>query len=151
MAFKCKIKEKEYKKKWANENKERIAAAKHIQYQNNKEARLLSMREWQIKNIDKHRAYNRKYYKNNIGKRASDCAKRFASKRNRTPKWLTKEDLKQIALIYKEAHRLTKETGIKHHVDHIIPLQGKTVSGLHVPSNLQILTAHDNVKKSNKW
>jgi 5-methylcytosine-specific restriction endonuclease McrA len=78
-------------------------------------------------------------------------AKRHAGKMKRTPAWLTKEDKLKMKFIYTEAQRLTKETGVLHDVDHIIPLQGKTVSGLHVPENLQILTASENRKKHNSY
>ena len=61
------------------------------------------------------------------------------------------EDLEKIEWFYREAKRLFKETGIPHHVDHIIPLQGKYVSGLHVPTNLQILTASENSTKGNRF
>lgn len=74
--------------------------------------------------------------------------RRKAAKKQRTPPW---SDLDAMREIYAEAHRLTQETGVMHHVDHIVPLQGKTVSGLHVPNNLQILTASENSRKGNRY
>ena len=53
--------------------------------------------------------------------------------------------------IYREARSLTVSTGIKHHVDHVYPLQGKLVSGLHVHTNMQILQWRENVVKNNKF
>ncbi len=78
------------------------------------------------------------------------CMKRYAAKIQATPKWLTKAHFKEMEWFYIEAARLTKETGIKHEVDHIVPLQGENVRGLHVPWNLQILTKSENIIKGNK-
>jgi len=86
----------------------------------------------------------------NAGKRAAKRVKYRASKLQRTPKWITKEDINKIKQIYTEAIQRTIDTGIKWHVDHIYPLQGEIVSGLHTPSNLQIVTAVENLKKGNK-
>lgn len=64
------------------------------------------------------------------------------------PMWADKEKINKI---YKEAKELTKTTGIIYEVDHIIPLQGKNVCGLHTENNLQIITRSKNRKKSNKF
>lgn len=75
-------------------------------------------------------------------------SKRRASKLQRMPKWA---DSKAIRAIYDEAKRITLRTGIEHHVDHDIPLNGRLVSGLHVSDNLQILPWFQNIKKHNKY
>jgi hypothetical protein len=69
-------------------------------------------------------------------------------KKQALPSWA---DLKKIEEFYMNSSRLTQETKIKHEVDHIVPLQGKMVCGLHVENNLQILTKTDNIKKRNNF
>jgi 5-methylcytosine-specific restriction endonuclease McrA len=88
---------------------------------------------------------------NNKPRRNAITAKRHSAKLKRTPPWLTEYHLSQIKRFYQEAKELESSTGIKHHVDHIVPLQGKNVSGLHVPWNLQILTAVENCSKNNSF
>lgn len=78
-------------------------------------------------------------------------AKQRAEELQRIPKWLTTSDRKRISFIYQLARMLTDVTGEVYQVDHIIPLRGKLVSGLHVPDNLQILTRLENIRKGNKW
>jgi 5-methylcytosine-specific restriction endonuclease McrA len=73
-------------------------------------------------------------------------AKRRATKINATPSWFEKD---KIALLYEKAKWLESLTGLQYHVDHIIPLQGDNVCGLHVWANLQILEASINIAKSN--
>lgn len=65
-----------------------------------------------------------------------------------TPPWA---DFDRIRAVYIEAERLTKVTGIKHHVDHEIPLHHPRVSGLHVHNNLKPVPAGPNMSKSNRW
>lgn len=123
------------KKKYYEQNKEKILSQRHEYYEQNKE----SLKE-----------YKKEYRKNNVGKCNALSAKKYARKTQSTPKWLTKEQLDQINEFYIKAKILELETGIKYQVDHIIPIRGKTVCGLHVPWNLQILTAEENNRKRNK-
>jgi 5-methylcytosine-specific restriction endonuclease McrA len=94
--------------------------------------------------------YRQWYQKENASIIANNAATRRAKKLQATPIWLTTEQKEQIKLIYAEANRLTKSTNIAYHVDHIVPLNNDTVCGLHVPWNLQVLKAVDNIVKSNK-
>lgn len=79
---------------------------------------------------------------------AFHARKRRAKKLQRTPPWA---NMRAILVFYEEAARLTAETGAPHHVDHVIPLQGRLVSGLHVETNMQILTGVDNIRKRNRF
>ena len=101
-------------------------------------------------NPERRLATLRRYYKNNPHAAARNCAKRRASKLQATPPWLTAEHWAEIEATYEQAAFLSAETGIKHEVDHIDPLQGETVCGLHVPWNLQVLPRPVNRSKSNK-
>jgi hypothetical protein len=78
---------------------------------------------------------------------AAQNAKRRAQKRQATPPWA---DFEAIKAIYRLCAEVTRITGEINHVDHIYPLVSDEVCGLHVAANLQILTASDNHKKSNK-
>jgi hypothetical protein len=116
-------------------------------YAANREACLKRERQKDPK-ISRERV--RKWKQDNPDKRAAQRGTRRAIEKNAVPKWLTKEHRSQIAAIYAEARRRTKETGVPHHVDHIIPLSSKEVCGLHVPWNLRAIPAEENIRKSNK-
>lgn len=76
---------------------------------------------------------------------------RKSAKLKRTPAWLTDDDLDRIKCLYQLAAMRNRESGYDWHVDHIIPLQGEFVSGLHVPRNLRVIPALDNMRKSNLY
>jgi len=88
------------------------------------------------------------YKKDNKGVVNAYANKRRTQKLHATPAWADEEVIKEI---YSEAQRLQEALGIDLHVDHIIPLQGELVCGLHVASNLQVIPAALNVRKSNKF
>lgn len=80
--------------------------------------------------------------------RAAEENKRRAKKLQRTPAWA---DLKKIEKVYEEARFMTLLMGEPYHVDHVVPLRGRRVSGLHVHNNLQILPGIENVRKGNRF
>ena len=90
-----------------------------------------------------HKAENPEYYKSLVNARR----RRY---REATPKWLTPEQKLEIRLKYRLAIELSRRLGVLHAVDHIIPLQGENVCGLHVPWNMEVITQEENLKKSNK-
>jgi hypothetical protein len=107
--------------------------------------------QWRIANPDHEntKIVKRRWASEHPEKKNADTAKRRAAKLQRTPLWLTLTHHKQIDRFYWEAAEVSKIVGEFYHVDHIVPLQGKTVSGLHVPWNLQILPAKENLSKGN--
>lgn len=98
-------------------------------------------------NKEKVLAFSSQYRKDNLGKYAFYAQTRWTRKLNATPAWLTEVQLKEIENFYLLAKWYEEEM----HVDHIVPLQGKNVCGLHVPWNLQLLPAIENIKKGNRF
>lgn len=89
----------------------------------------------------KKEGYNKKWLIDNRQYWNHLCALRRAAKKLRTPKWADKNKIKEIYLNSPEGFE----------VDHVVPLQGKLVSGLHVEGNLQYLTETENCKKNNSF
>lgn len=116
----------------------------------NPEKHKATLKAWKEANSEKEKANKKAWREANPGKVNADQAKRRAAKLNRTPTWLTPAQLNSIGLYYLAAKWAQDILEEPIHVDHIIPLQGKAVSGLHVPWNLQLLPASENRSKSNK-
>jgi hypothetical protein len=119
-------------------------------FSENKERILSNCKVYYLANRDKELERRREHYLSNKGVYLHYSKLRKHKKSNATPIWLTKEHKDQICSLYKEARRLTELTGVQFAIDHIVPINGINVSGLHVPWNLQILTEYDNRTKSNK-
>jgi hypothetical protein len=132
----CKVCDIEQKRNYRETHKESEKLYRQINQHRYKDSIKNYNKIYQQKNKD----YYKKYKKNNKDKTNRNNAIRRSSKIHRTPNWLTKQDYFEIELKYFEASEWTRITGIQFEVDHIIPLQGEFMSGLHVPWNLRVVT-----------
>jgi hypothetical protein len=133
----------EYRRNYYKKHKkEELVRCKNY-YKNNIKKILKKQKKYNKNNRKERLNYSKKHYKDNKSQYRARTAKYKACKLCATPKWLTKEQLNRIKEFYKNCPK-------GYHVDHIVPLQGKNVCGLHVPWNLQYLTANKNRIKANK-
>jgi len=130
----------------AKENKDMYAATQKRYRDNNKEKDAARRREYRKENNDKLRQSGIEYRKANKSIINTKTARRRAAKLNATPAWADYGAINEIYELSAAITDLMEPT----HVDHIIPLQGKNVCGLHVEYNLQVLRAEDNLSKGNK-
>jgi hypothetical protein len=110
----------------------------------NAEARTAKARASYLANADEVKAANSAYRKANLPKVMVWNNARRAAERRATPAWA---DTEAMACFYELAAIYAKALGEAFHVDHIVPLRGKRVCGLHVQDNLQVLPAAENLRK----
>jgi hypothetical protein len=151
----CKECSKAAKKEWYEKNAE-AEKAKAMQYhyenyEKNKDRIIKRTIEWQRNNKEKYAIKSKRCYENTKHKKFAWQALARAAKRNAVPKWINEELKQEIQKFYVEARLKTRETGTKYEVDHIVPLMGKTVCGLHVPWNLRVITQFENRSKQNSF
>lgn len=128
--------------KYYLKNKEKIRAKHKLYYEQNKEKCRVLQKEWSLDNKERKKETTQKWQEQN--KERYQALKNMYKRRlkNQMPPWA---DKKAILFIYEQAQK----TGLT--VDHIIPLKGKLVSGLHVESNLRLISAKENSSKRNSY
>jgi 5-methylcytosine-specific restriction endonuclease McrA len=100
--------------------------------------------------VEEKRRLQAEYKDRNVDVVRADTSVRKRRHREATPKWLTPAERLQMRDLYVQARKLTELTRERYVVDHIVPLRGEYVCGLHVPWNLRVITQDENLKKSNK-
>lgn len=129
-------------------HREKILAARRRYYQKHKEKMSAECREYYAANRSAVIAQKIEYGRRHPERVNARNAKRHAARLQRTPVWA---DYEWINHAYLVAADMTAKMGEPHEVDHIVPLQGARVSGLHVYDNLQILTRSQNTSKGNRY
>ena len=169
---------KEYSKAWALRYPDRVKALRKANYEKDLQANIEKARAWKkrnpakvlagqrsraIINHDKNRAARKAWEEKNPTaalesfkryrerNRAKIRARLSVSKQGREKRRVLWANQDAILAIYRQAVFMTQTTGRLHVVDHIIPLQGRTVSGLHVETNLRVIEHHENARKHNAW
>lgn len=158
LSFKCRKCAKEYRESRKahyailrkasyekNKDAERSAALSY--YRSNRDQQIVRHRAYMEANADKQRQWREE--NRHIGR--ANVAKYRSALKQRIPRWLSDSERAAIKELYDRCALLRAETGEMYHVDHIYPLQGKLVSGLHVLANLQILTESENASKGNSY
>jgi len=120
----------------------------NLYYKQNREKCLTATKRWTKNNAEKYKETYTKYYHNNKPSFFARSAQRRASKLKATPQWADKD---RIEIKYWYAQWLSETVGIPYEVDHIIPLQNKTICGLHTEDNLQVIPMTENRRKSNSF
>lgn len=141
----------ELRKRYRESHQQEVAQMKREYRAANRDALIAKDRQYYLDNKGRIAAQRREYRKAKAPQLAADNRKRQAAKLQRTPAWLTADDLWLIREAYELARLRTELFGFPWHVDHIYPLQGRRVSGLHVPTNLQVIPGVENCRKNNSF
>ncbi len=123
----------------------RFASAKWRE--SNRDRERARLREFRARNKDKARSWESAWRKANPDKRSAAESARRARQRDACVSWA---DRKAIQSVFRQAKEATRQTGVLHHVDHIVPLKSARVCGLHWEGNLRVLPATENIAKHNR-
>lgn len=129
--------------KYSVEHKAERKAWAHQRYIENPEPKKAQAAKWHAENPEAAKEIRDNYNARHPGRKRARTAAYRARLNAAMPKWLSIEQLDEMKRIYANCPK-------GYHVDHIIPIRGKDVQGMHVPWNLQYLTIEENLKKGNK-
>ncbi len=133
------------KREWAKRNSDKVAMWKT----ENPEGVKQCIKIWRKNNRECSNKIGRHSRQRNLPSQLFYNSSRRASKLKATPKWLSKEHRENMKGLYRQAKYLESKDGVKRHVDYILPIKSDMMCGLHVPWNLQILTASEDCSKQN--
>jgi hypothetical protein len=151
---------------WRIANPEKHSASMQKWIENNRELHATRVKRWQAANKDKVREDAKAWARANPDKVKAKTLRHIkkhpdaytaravasvARRAKRVPQWLTSDDRWLMREAYKLAKLRTQLFGFIWEVDHIIPLRGEFVSGLHVPTNLQVIPKTENRNKRNHY
>lgn len=145
-AARCRTCHSAASKDWRAVNKAKVARSNRAYLAANKAEKAALSQAWYQANKSEIAVKSKALYHRSKAQKSARDARRRALKLRAIPRWA---DPNEISAIYREAECL-RSLGLDVHVDHIIPLQGVNVTGLHVHTNLQILLAVDNLTKGNR-
>lgn len=135
-------------KRWSQDNKTAVAEASQRYREVNPEEASAASKRWYDANRERKLRENKLWRRLNKAVVQQYGAKRRAQVRQAMPVWA---DIEDIVAVYRESVLLTQQTGVEHHVDHIVPLCGENVCGLHVSWNLRAIPGVDNMRKGNRF
>ena len=130
-------------RRWRKSNPEKNRAQSALNYRRTLDKDPDYFKKWQMVNKDKCRESERRYSKNNPSKIAAKAARRRIKRKEQTVSLSSREE-KMVQIIYSRS----QDMGPDYVVDHITPVSR---GGSDHPTNLQIITAEENGKKSNKF
>jgi hypothetical protein len=144
---KCPACAAEYMREYRKNNAARISKSKKQWVELHAEHKAAQDKAYATKYPERRRVARAKWDTKNPGATTAAKAINKAERKQRVPVWLSEDDRWMIAQVYELAELRTKMLGFPWHVDHVVPLNGKRVSGLHVPQNLQVIPGVDNLRK----